>query len=919
MLQPWVILLISFAYIGVLFAIARYGDQRADAGRSVINNPYVYALSLGVYCTAWTFYGSVGRSATTGVGFLPIYLGPTLAIALWFFVLRKIMRISHVNRITSIADFIASRYGKSSLLGGLVTVVAVAGIVPYIALQLKAVSTSYLILIQHPQIIMPDQLGTMSVWQDTAFYVAMLMAMFAILFGTRHLDVTEHHEGLVLAVAFESVVKLVAFLAVGAFITYGVYDGFGDLFGRAAQNPALRQLFTFSQQTGSYGDWMWLLILSGLAVFFLPRQFQMAVVENMDERHLNKAIWLFPLYMLAINIFVLPIAFGGLLHFPLGNVDADTFVLTLPMAEERQGLALAVFIGGLSAATSMVIVATVALSTMVSNDLFMPLLLQVRGLRLSERSNLGGLILIIRRGAIIATVLLGYFYFRLVGESANLVSIGLISFAAVAQFAPAIFGGIFWKGGSRRGATAGLVLGFGIWAYTLPIPALADTHAGVAGLVQAGAWGIPWLRPYALFGLAGLDPITHAMFWTMLANIGSYILVSLWSEQNVLERSQAVSFVDIFDQAPEESFNVWRGQATVQALRDLLARILGPGRAQRELDLYAQQRGLDWSLMRDADPELVTYAEKLLAGAVGTASARAAVASVVKEEPISIDEVMRMLDETSRVIAYSQRLEQKSRQLEQKSLELQAATGELRAANQQLKELDSLKDEFISTVTHELRTPLTSIRAFSEILNDNPELDVVQRSQFAGIISRESERLTRLINQVLDLSKIESGTFEWVLSPVNMIEVIRESLDATSQLFYERAITLDLDMPDQVPTLTADRDRLMQVMLNLISNAIKFCDPQEGRVGVALTQADDHLRIDVQDNGLGIRPEDHDIVFEKFRQVGGNTTTDKPQGTGLGLPISHHIITHFGGRLWVESEPGHGAVFKFTLPIEMSG
>lgn len=274
-----------------------------------------------------------------------------------------------------------------------------------------------------------------------------------------------------------------------------------------------------------------------------------------------------------------------------------------------------------------------------------------------------------------------------------------------------------------------------------------------------------------------------------------------------------------------------------------------------------------------------------------------------------------MLDETSRVIAYSQRLEQKSRQLEQKSLELQAATAELQAANQQLKELDSLKDEFISTVTHELRTPLTSIRAFSEILNDNPDLEVTQRGQFAGIILRESERLTRLINQVLDLSKIESGTFEWTLSPVDMAAVIRESLDATSQLFHERAIVLDLRLPEQTPTIIADRDRLMQVMLNLISNAIKFCDPVQGRVGVTLSQADDHLRIDVQDNGMGIRPEEHRIVFEKFRQVGGNTTTDKPQGTGLGLPISHHIITHFGGRLWVESEPGHGATFSFTLPV----
>jgi Na+/proline symporter/nitrogen-specific signal transduction histidine kinase len=908
MLQPWVILLASFAYIGVLFAIARYGDRRADAGRSVINNPYVYALSLGVYCTAWTFYGSVGRAATSGVGFLPVYLGPTLMAALWMIILRKMIRISRTHRITSIADFISSRYGKSPLLGGLVVMVAVAGIVPYIALQLKAVSTSYLVLIQHPQILMPDQLGTMPVWQDTAYYVALLMAMFAILFGTRHLDVTEHHQGLVLAVAFESVVKLLAFLAVGIFITYGVYDGFGDVFAQASENPALRRLFTLGEHTGTFGDWAWLTGLSMLAVLFLPRQFQMAVVENMDEAHLRKAAWLFPLYLLVINIFVLPIAFGGLLHFPNGGVDADTFVLTVPMAENAPGLALLVFIGGLSAATSMVIVATVALSTMVSNDLLIPLLLQLRSLRLSERSNLGGLILIIRRGAIIAILMLGYLYFRLVGESTNLVSIGLISFAAVAQFAPAILGGIFWKGGSRRGATLGLFVGFVIWAFTLPIPAAA-TRPGIQMMVETGLWGLSWLRPYALFGLEGWDPVSHALFWSLLTNTGLYVMVSLWGEQSVLERSQAVSFVDIFEQASEERFNVWRGQATVQALRDLLSRILGQARAERELSRYAQEQDLDLARMGEADPTLVSYTERVLAGAVGAASARAAVASVVQEEPIGIDEVMRMLDETSRVIAYSQ-------QLEKKSQELQAATGELRAANRQLKELDQLKDEFISTVTHELRTPLTSIRAFSEILNDNPDLPVTQRGQFTGIIMRESERLTRLVNQVLDLSKIESGTFDWQITPVDMVDVVRESVTATGQLFNERGIQPSLDLPASVPTIHADRDRLMQVMLNLISNAIKFCDPHAGEVGVQLVHEPGRLRVAVSDNGMGIRPADHHIVFEKFRQVGGNTTTDKPQGTGLGLPISRHIVTHFGGDLWVESEPGHGATFMFTVPLD---
>ena len=348
MLQGWVIVVTSFAYLGLLFAIAYYADRRADAGRSVIASPYIYSLSLGVYATAWTFYGSVGRAAADGVGFLPIYIGPTLMIALWWVVMRKIIRISKRNRITSLADFIASRYGKSALLGGLVTVIAVVGILPYISLQLKAVSSSFTILLHYPEVVVPAKFGAMPVLQDTALGVALILAAFTIAFGTRHLDAAEHHEGMVAAIAFESLVKLLAFLAVGAFITFGIYDGFGDVFARAAGVPKLRAMLTpLEGVAGSYAGWMWLTVLSMLAIMFLPRQFQVAVIENVDEKHLNKAIWLFPLYMIAINVFVLPIAFGGLLHFPSGNVDADTFVLTLPMAEHQELLALLVFIGGL--------------------------------------------------------------------------------------------------------------------------------------------------------------------------------------------------------------------------------------------------------------------------------------------------------------------------------------------------------------------------------------------------------------------------------------------------------------------------------------------------------------------------------------------------------------------------------------------
>ncbi len=907
MLTGGIIVVASFAYVGLLFAIAAYGDKRADAGRSLIANPYIYALSLAVYCTSWTFYGSVGRAATSGIGFLPIYLGPTLMAALWWFLLLKMIRISKANRITSIADFVASRYGKSQLLGGLVTIIAVIGIIPYIALQLKAISTSFSIILHYPGVAMPEKLGSQPFIGDNTFYIAMMLAAFTILFGTRHLDATERHEGLVAAIAFESVVKLVAFIAVGLFVTYGMYNGFTDIFQRAAENPQLHALMTMAGESGSYTSWASLTLLSMFAILFLPRQFQIAVVENVDERHLNKAIWLFPLYLLAINIFVLPIALGGLLHFPAGGVDADTFMLTLPIAEKQIWIVALAFIGGLSAATGMVIVETIALSTMVCNDLVMPVLLRLRWLRLTERRDLSRLLLGIRRGAIVGILTLGYLYFYLAGEAYALVSIGLISFSAVAQFAPAIIGGMFWKGGNRLGAICGLSAGFLIWLYTLLLPSFAKSGWLPITFLTQGLGGVELLKPQQLFGLQGLDEISHCLFWSLFANIGLYVAISLLRRPDASEHGQAALFVDAYRQAPAAGSRFWRGSASINDLLALLGRFLGPARAHEALTEYARQRRVQDIEAIPADADTVHHAESLLAGAIGNASARVMIASVVEEEPLGIDEVMHIIDEASQVLAYS-------RQLEHQSRELEAATNDLRSANLRLQELDRLKDDFISTVTHELRTPLTSIRAFTEILRDNPKLPDAQRENFLGIVIRESERLTRLINQVLDLSKIESGNTAWQSIQFDMRDVINESAAAVGQLFRDSGVTLTLELPDDAPEIVADRDRVMQVMMNLLSNAAKFCASGEGRVVVKLTHEAQALRVDAIDNGVGISVEDQAVIFDKFRQV-GDTLTEKPKGSGLGLAISRQIIEHLGGRLWVTSQPGAGATFSFTLSL----
>jgi Na+/proline symporter/signal transduction histidine kinase len=911
MITGALIVVISFAYVGLLFAIAYYGDKRADGGRSIIANPYIYTLSLAVYCTSWTFYGSVGRAATSGIGFLPIYLGPTLMAALWWYVLLKMVRISKAHRITSIADFIASRYGKSHLLGGLVTIIAVLGVVPYIALQLKAISASFSTILQYPtspSAIVPESLPFL---HDNTFYVAMLLAAFTILFGTRHLDATERHEGLVAAIAFESIVKLVAFIAVGIFVTFGMHNGFADLFDKAAAVPELGALLMQGGASGNYTAWASLTVLSMLAIILLPRQFQVAVVENVDERHLNKAIWLFPLYLFAINIFVLPIAIGGLMHFPAGSVDADTFVLTLPMSEQKTWLALLAFVGGLSAATGMVIVETIALSTMVCNDLVMPILLRWKALRLTERPDLSSLLRVIRRSAIVLVLALGYGYFYLAGEAYALVSIGLISFSAVAQFAPAMIGGLFWKGGTRLGALCGLSAGFLVWLYSLLLPSFAKSGWLPITFLTEGIFGIDLLMPQQLFGLQGMDEISHCLFWSMLANLGCYVGFSLWRRPTAAEHSQANLFVDVLRHvAAGSGSRFWRGSATVADLQTLLGRFIGPERAAESFAAYARSQGISGTEQITANAVLVHYVESQIAGSIGSASARDMVASVVVEEPLALDEVMAIIDEASQALAYSRQLEEKSRELEE-------ATNELRSANRRLQELDRLKDDFISTVTHELRTPLTSIRAFAEILGDNPGLEIEQRARFIGIITRESERLTRLINQVLDLAKIESGAAEWHPSALDMREVIEDATAALSQVYKERGIALTLDIPGGLPVVYADRDRIIQVVLNLLSNAANFCDKPDSRVHVSVAEETAALRVAISDNGIGISPADQDIIFEKFRQV-SDTAAGKPKGSGLGLAISREIVLHYKGRLWVDSTPGLGSTFSFTLPLPQS-
>ncbi len=869
MLSPALVLGASLAYLLALFAVAAWADKRAAAGRSVIGNAWVYALSLAVYCTAWTYFGSIGRAASGGPWFLPIYLGPTLAMVMAWTVLRKMARIARSYRITSIADFIASRYGKSRALAALVTLVALVGVVPYVALQLKAVAQGYAVLTGSP--------GSGSGTPLVALVVAMALAGFTIAFGTRHLDNTERHEGMVAAIAAESVVKLLAFLAVGVFVTWGLFDGLGDIFTRAMAQPELRHLMQADPaKPFAFDQWLALLVLAGFSVLLLPRQFQVAVVENVDEEHIRRAAWAFPAYLLLINLFVLPLALGGLLLNPGSMAQAETFVLTLPMNHGAPALALLAFVGGLSAATGMVIVEAIAVSTMVCNDLVLPLLLRRQGF---AQRDLTRTLLFIRRAVIVVLMLMGWLYFRVAGEAYALVSIGLISFAAVAQFAPALLGGLYWKGGTRNGALAGLAAGALLWVYTLMLPSIAKSGWMDGAFLRDGPWGLALLKPEALLGLGGLDNLSHALFWSLLANVGLYVTVSLARPPGAAEASQALRFVDVFERASQDSV-FWRGRAQLADLVALVGRFLGVDRARAQLAPGTALQG-------PADPRQVQQAEALLAGAIGSASARVMVASVVEEDTLEVADVVRIVEEAS----------------------------QLRHLNERLLSLDRLKDDFMSSVTHELRTPLTSIRALSELMRDEPGMDVAQRDQFLGIVVAESERLSRLVNQVLDMAKIESGHADWLSADVDLAALLDQAVLSTAELFRERGARVRLHKPaDAVPTLRADRDRLLQVLINLLSNAAKFVPREGGQVHVRLLQRGGLLTVEVQDNGPGVPADQQALVFEKFRQ--GGDGRNRPQGTGLGLPISRKIVEHFGGRLWLRSAPGQGACFGFDIPCK---
>ena len=874
---------IAIAYVALLFAVAFFAERAARRGRGAwLQAPIVYTLSLSIYCTAWTFYGAVGSAARDGFEYLAIYLGPSLVLVGWWWGLRKLVRIGRSQRITSVADLISSRYGKSNLLGVGVTLLAVIGTTPYIALQLQSVTLS----------VEAFQRGNEGGGpQLTALWVAAGLAVFTVIFGTRNLDANERHHGVVMAIAVEAVVKLAALLAVGAFVVWGISGGVSETLARIDASR-------LGEWQVNSGRWVGITMLSAAAFLCLPRMFQVLVVESDSESQLAMASWAFPLYLMLMSLFIVPIAVVGLEVLPAGS-NPDLFVLTLPLSQGQNGLAVLSFLGGFSSATSMVIVAAIALSTMVSNHIVMPIWLRVRRGTASVSGDVRQVVLLSRRLSIAGVLALGYLYYALSGGGSALAVIGLVSFTGVAQVLPAMLGGIFWRGATRIGALAGLTVGFSVWLYTLYIPSFGSGTVMPADWLANGPFGIVWLRPEALFGFDGMDPLLHAVFWSLLLNSIAFFGGSLASFPSPLERLQGAQFVNI-SQARGSTRSWLQGTAQTEDLMVMAQRILGATEARALFRREAVRQG-QGDALPEPTPEFLEALERRLAGSVGAATAHAMIGQITGGSVVSVQDLMAVADETAQMMEYSARLEAQS-------AELTRTAAELRKANDKLTRLSVQKDGFLAQISHELRTPMTSIRAFSEILRDTEGLTEGEKTRYSTVIHDEAIRLTRLLDDLLDLSVLENGQVSLNLAERRLEEVLDRAVSAASAE-GGTGLRIERQRGQEQVWLTTDVERLTQVFINLITNARKYCDAPEPVLRIEVRSGPEGLNVDFIDNGSGVSLEAQDVIFEKFARV----SDQKAGGAGLGLAISRQIVTRLGGEIAYLPDRG-GAAFRVTMP-----
>ena len=870
-MTPETLGLAATAYVGLMFLLAHAADRAAARGRwRWMDRPVIYTLSLSVYCSAWTFYGAVGYATRSGLEFLTIYLGPGIVFAGAWWGLRRLVRVARMHRVTSIADLISSRFGKSPELAALVTLIAVLAATPYIALQLQSVSMAVSAFAADGERLPPG----------VALWVAVGLAAFAILFGTRHLAADERHHGVVMAIAAEAVVKLTAFVAVGCYVLWGLADGPGDVLAR------IDRMAVSADGEGWLirpDRWFALIAISGAAVVVLPRMFHVLVVEANDEDRLHHAGWAFPAYLAAMSFLVLPIAVVGHDLLPKGS-NPDLYVLALPLSQGRDTLAAFAFLGGFSSAMSMVVVSAIAVSTMMANHWLMPLALRLQRAAIADRSaareDLGTQMLYARRFAIVAVIGAGWVYHQVSGGTSALASMGIVAFSGMAQVVPAMISGLVWRGATRRGAFAGIFAGTVIWALMIFLPSL--------GLMRYHA--MP----------AGIDPFAGAVLLALSVNLALLTVISLLDFPDPVERLQALSFVHAI--APDASPAEAAPAAQSEALLTLAGRIWGSEKALSIFRNTAETQGKS-GYLPDLTPRFLSEFERRLSGTVGAATATALMARVLGSGGVTVADLMEVAGEASRA-------REDNRRLETASQELLRTAGMLRESNEKLTTLSAQKDAFLGQISHELRTPMTSIRALSEIMME-PELPAPDRTRFAGIIHDEAARMTRLLEDLLDLAVLEGGHARLKPAVVNLHDILDRALATAGATASAREFTILRNPSAEHLAVITDPDRLLQVLINLIANARKYCDAEFPAIRID-TRRDGNgaTEIDIADNGSGIGPESRALIFEKFARLNDPT---RAGGAGLGLAICKEIMEFLGGD--ITYLPGRGgACFRVSLP-----
>jgi len=717
-----VLISISIAYLVLLFGFA-FIFRKYDG---FSNSKYAYALSICVYCTAWTFYGSIGRSAETGFGYLGVYLGPTIIAPLMFLVLTKTIKISKYLRISSLADFISARYGKDNTIGALVTILSVLIVIPYISIQLKALDLSFNLLTQNQGL---NNFGESNIISDPSLYFGITCALLSSIFGTVKAAPTERHPGVITVVAVESIFKLVAFLIGAGFIIFYLSDGAGSIFSNYKNLAINNELLDLKQLAQNGNQWFWISFISAFAFLLLPRQFHMSVIENKEVEHVKFASWFVPLYFFAISIFVVPIAFKGIVTFG-DTIVPDTYFSMLLLSENLYTIALIVFIGGIAASTGMIISSLISLSIMMSNHILLPSLLKFK---VASFIKLEDQIVQFRRLLIFTILLLSYVFYKNYAINYSLVSIGLICFVGICQLIPSYLLGLYWKPANSKGAKAGLITGIIIWVYTLPIANLCEIGILNQSLLTEGPFGFAFLKPQALFGIESMDAISLSSFISLTANLAVTCIVSLNTNRKPLEISQSDIYLHPDKYVNKNKVTVLSSQANFDELESVLNEILGKPKVEILLNNYLKVNNMN-GFEEYADTALIQYIENYLTGSLGSAGTRLILDNIVQHQPVQPELLFNVLDQTNQLYEYSKALEDKRD-------ELKIKTDQLFEANNRLIELDQLKNEFIGNITHELRTPLTSIQSLADSL-DRYILTEAEKASVISIIKKESERIS---------------------------------------------------------------------------------------------------------------------------------------------------------------------------------